>query len=117
MQENRTEHAGALFKTTLVDFPGLVACSFFLRGCNMRCPYCYNVGLVLNEDDKNLSSIAELYAHLEKRKNVLSGLVVSGGEALANSLTPEIIKEAKSLGYKIKLDTNGTLSEKLEELV
>lgn len=116
MMQNYTEHAGALFKTTLVDFPGRVACSFFLRGCNMRCPYCYNTGLVLNEDDPSLSSLNDLYAHLEKRKNVLSGLVISGGEALVNPHTPVIIQKAKSLGYKIKLDTNGTLPEKLSAL-
>lgn len=116
MSLNQTEHAGALFKTTLVDFPGRVACSFFLRGCNMRCPYCYNTGLVLNEDDPSLSSLNDLYAHLEKRKNVLSGLVISGGEALVNPHTPVIIQKAKSLGYKIKLDTNGTLPEKLSAL-
>ena len=111
------EHAGALIKTTLVDFPGRVACSFFLRGCNMRCPYCYNTGLVIGGDDGALSSINELFSHLEKRCGVLTGLVISGGEPLVNKHTPTIIERAKTLGYKIKLDTNGTLPDELESII
>ena len=111
------EHAGALIKTTLVDFPGRVACSFFLRGCNMRCPYCYNTGLVIGGDDDALSSVNELFMHLEKRRSVLSGLVISGGEPLANKHTLAIIEHAKALGYKIKLDTNGTFPDKLESII
>jgi|WetSurMetagenome_2_1015567.scaffolds.fasta_scaffold118341_2 pyruvate formate lyase activating enzyme len=111
--------AGALIKTTLVDFPGRVAASFFLKGCNLRCPYCYNTGLIVGgkgQDDESLSSVNDLFSHLEHRKNVLSGLVISGGEPLINPLTPFIIKKARALGYKIKIDTNGTLPDKLESL-
>lgn len=107
--------AGVLVKTTLVDFPGIVAGSFFLRGCNLRCPYCYNRGLVENTDStESFNTINELFSHLEKRKGLLHGLVISGGEPLLNPYTPVIIKKAKSLGYKIKLDTNGTLPSELE---
>lgn len=107
--------AGVLVKTTLVDFPGRVAGSFFLRGCNLRCPYCYNTGLILNNElDESLTTISELFEYLEKRRNVLSGLVISGGEPLINPYTPLIIKKAKELDYKIKLDTNGTLPDELE---
>ena len=111
--------AGVLVKTTCVDFPGRVAGSFFLKGCNIRCPYCYNIGLVLEdaENTEPLSSVAELFSHLEKRQGILSGLVISGGEPLLNPYTPVIIKKAKELGYKIKIDTNGTLPEKLSTLV
>ena len=107
--------AGILVKTTCVDYPGLVAASFFLKGCNLRCPYCYNTGLVLNnEDPENLSTVQELFDHLEKRQGVISGLVVSGGEPLLNPYTPLIIKKAKKLGYKVKLDTNGSLPFELK---
>ncbi|MCR4949175.1 MAG: anaerobic ribonucleoside-triphosphate reductase activating protein [Treponema sp.] len=111
--------AGVLVKTTCVDFPGRLAGSFFLKGCNIRCPYCYNIGLVLEDADnpEPLSTVAELFAHLEKRQGILSGLVISGGEPLLNPYTPLIIKKARQLGYKIKIDTNGTLPEKLRALI
>ncbi len=111
--------AGSLVKTTLVDFPGLVACSFFLTGCNLRCPYCYNARLItgIGETEEELSSATKLLEHLNKRKGLIQGLVLSGGEPLLNPLTPYLIQQARSLGYKIKLDTNGTLPEKLKELI
>ena len=114
--------AGILVKTTCVDFPGHLAGSFFLKGCNLRCPYCYNRELVLGfNDDKEqastLASIEELFTHLEKRKGRLTGLTISGGEPLLNPYIPLIIQKAKELGYLIKLDTNGTLPEELEALI
>ena len=116
--------AGVLVKTTCVDFPGRVAGSFFLKGCNIRCPYCYNIGLVLDDSEipfgtetEPLNTVAELFAHLEKRQGILGGLVISGGEPLLNPYTPLIIRRAKELGYKIKIDTNGTLPEKLKSLI
>ena len=116
--------AGVLVKTTCVDFPGRVAGSFFLKGCNIRCPYCYNIGLVLTDSEmpagietEPLNTVAELFAHLEKRQGILSGLVISGGEPLLNPYTPLIIRRAKELGHKIKIDTNGTLPEKLRALI
>ena len=112
------EPAGVLIKTTCVDYPGRVAGSFFLKGCNLRCPYCYNTGLVLGgasaDDASSLNTIEELFAHMEKRKGLLSGIVISGGEPLINPYTPLIIKKAKELGYKVKLDTNGTLPDELQ---
>lgn len=112
------ETRGILLKTTLIDFPGRVACAFFLPGCNLRCPYCYNRELALGIlPEENSVSTAGLYEHLKKRRNLLSGLVLSGGEALLNPHLPEIIENAKSLGYKIKLDTNGTLPENLEKII
>lgn len=117
MQPKTEKPAGILIKTTLADFPKTVACSFFLPGCNLRCPYCYNAELANGTIPKEAVSIEELYRHLKKRKNVLEGIAISGGEALLNPLLNEIILYAKSLGYKIKLDTNGTLPEKLEKLI
>ena len=119
--------AGILVKTTCVDFPGHLAGSFFLKGCNLRCPYCYNRELVIgfenisaagsSQNSSTLSTIEELFAHLEKRQGILQGLVISGGEPLLNPYTPLIIKKARNLGYLIKLDTNGTLPDELEALL
>lgn len=117
-ETQKASPAGALIKTTLVDYPSRVASSLFLTGCNLRCPYCYNGPLVFaTESKENLATLSEVLAHLEKRRNVLSGFVISGGEALLNPLTKDLIRYAKSLGYQVKLDTNGTLPEKLEELL
>lgn len=117
--------AGVLIKTTLVDYPGKVAASYFMRGCNLRCPYCYNAELIQGEnnseksDSKKISFVppVEVLEHLYKRKNVLEGLVISGGEPLLNPAAPVLIELAKKMGYKIKLDTNGTLPEALEKLL
>ena len=112
--------AGVLVKTTLVDFPGRVASSLFLRGCNLRCPYCYNAGLVLGGEaaaDDVYATAEEVFLHLEKRKNVLTGFVVSGGEPLINPLTSYLVSYAKALGYRVKLDTNGTLPDELNALI
>ena len=112
--------AGVLIKTTLVDFPGRVASSLFLRGCNLRCPYCYNTGLVLGGKaaaDDIYATAEEVFLHLERRKNVLTGFVVSGGEPLLNPLTPYLVSYAKALGYRVKLDTNGTLPDELHALI
>ena len=110
--------AGVLIKTSLSDFPSRVAAVVFLTGCNFRCPYCYNTELVDGSLPKEDSlSLKEILSFLEKRKNVLSGLVVSGGEALLNQRTIPLIKEAKKLGYKIKVDTNGSFPEKLKVLL
>ena len=115
-----TEKQGVLVKTSLVDYPGLVSCAFFLKNCNLRCPYCYNRGLIFGEnenEEENYSSLDELFSHLEKRKNVIKGFVLSGGEPLLNPKTPEILSFAKKTGYKVKLDTNGTLPEKLKTIL
>lgn len=120
-----TTPAGVLIKTTLVDFPGKVASAYFLRGCNLRCPYCYNIELVTPGSKNTTSdgaqpefvSPVQVLEHLYKRKNVMNGLVISGGEPLLNPVTPLLIKQAKQMGYSIKLDTNGTLPLILENLM
>ncbi|MCF0242485.1 MAG: anaerobic ribonucleoside-triphosphate reductase activating protein [Treponema sp.] len=110
--------AGVLVKTTLVDFPGHVASALFLKGCNLRCPYCYNTGLVFNnEPEDNLSSVNQLFEHLEKRRHVIDGLAISGGEPLVSPYTKIIIQKAKELGYKVKMDTNGLLTDRLYEII
>lgn len=106
-----------LQKLTLLDYPGKVACTMFSGGCNFRCPYCQNRDLVfLNE---NLSELQheDLTAFLKKRRGVLEGVCISGGEPLLQPNIEEFLAQIKALGYQIKLDTNGSQPEKLRELV
>ena len=115
--ENSQKKIGALIKTSLVDYPQKVAAAVFLHGCNLKCPYCYNVELVTGKtDDYDCVTYEDVIAHLEKRKNVLSGFVISGGEPCLSPFLDSLIKDARDLGYLIKLDTNGTFPEKLESL-
>ncbi|MBQ1713717.1 MAG: anaerobic ribonucleoside-triphosphate reductase activating protein [Treponema sp.] len=111
------EKTAVLRKTSLVDFPPHLSAAVFFRGCNLRCPYCYNTDLVLNHDFEGLVSAKEIISHLEKRRNVLTGLALSGGEALLNPATEAVVRAAKSLGYKIKLDTNGSCPAQLERFL
>jgi pyruvate formate lyase activating enzyme len=111
-------HVGTLVKTSLVDYPGKVACAVFLRGCNLCCPYCYNAELVNGTlDDENAATAAEIHVHLAKRKNVLTGFVLSGGEPLLSPVAAELVSAARGLGYSIKLDTNGTFPARLESFL
>jgi pyruvate formate lyase activating enzyme len=103
-------------KVTLIDYPGLVAAILFFPGCNLRCPYCHNPSLVTPPFPKDLSTIDEAFAYLEKRKNVLGGVVLSGGEPMMNPEIPEIVDRIHALGLKVKIDTNGTFPERLKEI-
>ncbi len=109
---------GALIKTSLVDFPGRVSAALFLQGCNLRCPYCYNVELVTGKpEDYEAVSFTQIIGHLKKRAAVLSGFVLSGGEPLLSPYLPRLISHARSLGYAVKLDTNGLMYERLERII
>lgn len=109
---------GTLVKTSLVDFPGRIAAAVFLKGCNLRCPYCYNAELATGSiDGSQAVTFEEITAHLKKRKNVLSGFVLSGGEALLSPYFHALVKTARSFGYAIKLDTNGTMPDMLTEIL
>ncbi len=96
-----------LQKTTLLDFPGKVAATVFLSGCNFRCPFCHNTDLVMGSAEE-LMTTEELLVFLRKRRGVLEGVCITGGEP---TLQPEALEELaariKALGYEIKLDTNG----------
>lgn len=106
-----------LRKMTLLDFPGKVACTVFTCGCNFRCPFCHNASLVRgNQKDMELS-FEELFEFLERRKKLLDGVAVTGGEPLLHPGTPELLKKIKSLGYAVKLDTNGSFPEQLEAVI
>lgn len=107
---------GGLTKLTLLDFPTKVACTVFTTGCNFRCPFCHNGGLVKGYNIEHLSEEAVL-AFLEKRKNVLEGMCLTGGEPLLQRGVKEFLRQVKELGYCVKLDTNGAFPDKLQELV
>jgi len=110
---------GGLQPVTLLDYPQKLAAIVFTAGCNMRCPFCYNYKLVLPEliDDANLYKEDEVIAFLKKRKKYLDGLVITGGEPLMQEDLADFLKEIKSVGYEIKLDTNGLRAEALKKLL
>jgi pyruvate formate lyase activating enzyme len=104
-------------KTTLVDYPGKIACTLFLGGCNMRCGYCHNRDLALNHTKLDTIPSDEILAFLEKRKKYLQGLCITGGEPTIHKDLPLFIEKIKKIGYKVKLDTNGTNPAMLQELI
>jgi len=110
---------GGLQKSTLIDYPGRVACTVFLLGCNFRCPFCYSAELVLPEKIKNQPRIPEqeFFDFLRKRRGLLEGVVLCGGEPTLHSDLPEFAKRIKEMGYLIKLDTNGSHPEMLNDLI
>ncbi|RLF28043.1 MAG: anaerobic ribonucleoside-triphosphate reductase activating protein [Thermoplasmata archaeon] len=106
---------GAIQKTSLLDYPGLISAIIWTIGCNLRCPFCYNKQLVLEETEEIPEK--EILHFLEKRKKMLEGLVITGGEPLLQKDIAEFTEKIKKLGYLIKIDTNGTYPEKLKELI
>ena len=106
-----------LQKLTLLDFPGKMAATVFTGGCNLRCPFCHNASLVLGERVRNGAVIEEdeFFSFLKKRKGILEGVCVSGGEP---TLMPDLLSflnKIKELGYLVKLDTNGTAPSIISE--
>jgi len=110
---------GGLQKTTLIDYPGKIAATVFLVGCNFRCPFCYSSELVLPEKIENQPKIPEkdFFKFLRERKGLLDGLVLCGGEPTLNKELPNFIKKIKKIGYLVKLDTNGSNPKLLEKLI
>ncbi len=106
-----------LQKTSFIDYPEKTSAIIFTRGCNFRCRYCHNPELV--DPDKYFPEIAEseILSFLRKRKGILDGVVITGGEPTIYADLPEFIDKIRSLGYTIKLDTNGTNFKMLEKLV
>jgi len=108
---------GGIQKNSLIDFPGKVSCVLFLSGCNFNCPYCHNPDLAQGKpsaaDRIRLETALEF---LEKRRGLLDGVVLSGGEPTLESRLMDLCKRIKALGYPIKLDTNGSRPETLGRL-
>lgn len=105
-----------LQRSSFSDFPGRVAAVVFTKGCNFRCPYCHNPQLVIGGKTE-LYEEGEILSFLEKRKGVLGGLVVSGGEPTLHHDLPRFLASVRELGYSIKLDTNGSRPEMIREIL
>ena len=105
----------ALRKTSLLDYQGRISSVFFFSGCNLRCPWCHNRDLVLGTA-KDLIPLEDGLAYLRKRRSVLTGVVLSGGEPCLYDGLPLLIGEIKKLAIPVKLDTNGTLPIILDRL-
>ena len=106
-----------LQKTTLLDFPGKVACTVFTAGCNFRCPFCHNASLVISPDLTDTISEDELFAFLKKRRGILDGVCITGGEPLLQRDIEELIKKIRDLSLAVKLDTNGAYPERLRSII
>ena len=107
---------GGLAKLTLLDYPGKVACTVFTVGCNFRCPFCHNAGLVSGANCENLSE-QDVLDFLQKRKNVLEGMCLTGGEPLLQQGVEDFLRKVKSMGYSVKLDTNGSFPDRLQGII
>ena len=106
-----------LQKTTLLDFPGKLACTVFTGGCNFRCPFCHNASLVTRPSDVEEISTESFFSYVSKRKNLLDGVCITGGEPLLNKDIEDFIVRIRGLGLLIKLDTNGAFPDRLESLL
>lgn len=104
-----------LQKLTLIDYPNKMACIVFTVGCNFKCPFCHNASLVNGTEDYiDEESVLDF---LKKRKGILEGVVITGGEPLLNGDIADFLEKIKQIGYPVKLDTNGTNPKLLKELV
>ncbi len=109
-----------LQKLTMLDFPGRIACTVFTGGCNLRCPFCHNAGLVLPDRlsaSGSLMDSEELFKFLDSRRGLLDGVAVSGGEPLLWPDIEEFLSEIRARGFLVKLDTNGTRPEVLSHIL
>ena len=108
-----------LQKTTLLDFPGKIACTIFVDGCNFRCRYCHNSSLLAVSNIQSDSTITtdDFFSFLLSRKHKLQGVCISGGEPTLQADLVPFIKQIKSLGFLVKLDTNGYQPRVLQELI
>ena len=104
---------------TLIDYPGRLACTVFLVGCNFKCPFCYSPELVIPQKIKNQPRISEadFFNFLKERKELLEGVVICGGEPTIHKDLASLIKKIKKMGFLVKLDTNGSNPQMLEKLI
>lgn len=107
---------GGLQKSSLIDYPECLSAIIFTQGCNFRCPYCHNPELIL-ERKCALTSTRSVLNFLQKRVGKLDGIVITGGEPTLQKHLPEFIKQVKDMGFKVKLDTNGTNPDMLKRLI
>lgn len=103
---------GGLQKTSLLDFPEKISAIIFTAGCNFRCGYCHNPELI-----NNIAPVVDVFEFLKTRTGKLDGVVITGGEPCLQKDLPEFIKQIKSLGFAVKLDTNGSFPEMIEKVL
>lgn len=110
---------GGLQKITLIDYPGHIACVVFLVGCNFRCPWCYSPELVLPDKIVRQPKIEEeeFFDFLENKKGLIDGVVICGGEPTINENLPDFINDIRAMGFKTKLDTNGSNPQVIKSLL
>ncbi|MFH1036829.1 MAG: anaerobic ribonucleoside-triphosphate reductase activating protein [Patescibacteria group bacterium] len=110
---------GGLQKLTLIDYPGHLAATVFLTGCNFRCPWCYSSEIVLPEKIKKQPKISEkeLFEFLKERKELIEGVVICGGEPTTSKELVPLVKKIKEMGFLVKLDTNGSNPKTLKKLI
>jgi len=106
---------GGLQKTSLLDYPGYISVIIWTNGCNLRCPFCYNKNLVLATEKKHPEE--EVLSFLSKRKGMIDGVVITGGEPLIQEDIVSFAEKVKEMGYLLKIDTNGTLPDRLKTLL
>ena len=108
---------GGLIKSSLIDYPGMVSCVVFTQGCNFHCPYCHNPDLVaMNRRKDELISTDSVFSFLEKRKGLLDAVVISGGEPTLQKGLADFLRRVKAMGFRVKLDTNGSRPQVLRVL-
>lgn len=108
-------YLGGIQKLTLLDYPGKLACTIFTTGCNYRCPFCHNASLVTHPSES--VSVEYVLDFLQKRRGILQGVCVTGGEPLLQADIWELLRQIRDMGYEIKLDTNGSFPQKLRQAV
>ena len=108
-------YLGGLQKLTLLDYPGKLACTIFTSGCNYRCPFCHNAALVTHPGES--VSVDSVLDFLRKRRGVLQGVCVTGGEPLLQRDIWDLLRQIRDLGFEIKLDTNGSDPARLRRAV
>ena len=106
-----------LQKMSMVDYPGKLAATVFTGGCNLRCPFCHNAGLVTHLQDSPQLEREEILKFLRSRKGLLDAVVLSGGEPLLHSGAADFLEEVRHMGYLVKLDTNGCYPQVLKEIL
>ena len=108
---------GGIQKLTLLDYPGKVACTVFTVGCNFRCPFCHNASLVTHTEDAPHLGEEDVLSFLSKRRGVIEGVCLTGGEPLIWPEAKAFLEKIKAMGYSVKLDTNGSEPERLSEIL
>ncbi len=112
-------YIGGFQKNSLIDFPETIACILYTQGCNLICPYCHNPDLIASPQKEagNLYNVSDIFKFLEKRKGLIEGVVISGGEPTLQKDLLLYCQRIKQMGYKLKLDSNGTRPQVLADLI